>query len=136
MTLSPWSRFLKVAVLGDVAVVDLSDALLAEPFAPWLFGLVRDMPGRQIHLDCDRVEGFSSEALSTLLALGKQVKEGGGRLRLFNLGPCQYDVLAGIPVNNPKFFKPGVAKALGYTVVEMDNRLETIAKFFRWQKDL
>lgn len=59
----PWSRFLKVAVLGDVAVVELSDAVLAGSFAPWLFGLVREMPGRQVHLDCDNVETFSSEAL-------------------------------------------------------------------------
>src|SRR5690242_4168193 len=94
MALSTWSRFLKVAVLGDVVVVELSDALLAESFAPWLFGLVRDMQGRQIHLDCDDVANLSSEALSTLRALQKKVQEGGGRLRLFNLGPDQYDVLA------------------------------------------
>jgi anti-anti-sigma regulatory factor len=94
MALSAWSRFLKVSVLGDVAVVELSDAFLAEPFAPWLFGLVRDMPGRQVHLDCDGVEDLSSKMLSTLLALQKKVKEGGGRLRLFNLGPDQYEVLA------------------------------------------
>jgi anti-anti-sigma factor len=94
MALSPWRRFLKVAVLGDVAVVELSDALLSEPFAPWLFGLAGEMPGRQIHLDCNDVGNFSSEALSTLLALQEQVQEGGGRLRLFNLGPDQYDVLA------------------------------------------
>jgi anti-anti-sigma factor len=94
MAFSPWSRFLKVAVVGDVAVVELSDTLLAESFAPWLFGLVRGMPGRQIHLDCDGVENLSSEALSTLLALENKVKEGGGRLRLFNLGREQYDVLA------------------------------------------
>ncbi|HEX5273009.1 MAG TPA: STAS domain-containing protein [Gemmataceae bacterium] len=94
MALCPWSRFLKVAVLGDVAVVELSDALLRESYAPWLFGLAREMPGRQIHLDCDEVEHFSSAALATLIALQKVVKESGGRLRLFNLGPAQYDVLA------------------------------------------
>jgi anti-anti-sigma factor len=94
MALSAWSRFLKVAVLGDVVVVELSDSLLTQAYAPWLFGLVRDMPGRQIHLDCDQVENLSSEALSTLLALQEKVKEGGGRLRLFNLGPDPYDVLA------------------------------------------
>jgi anti-anti-sigma factor len=94
MALSAWSRFLKVAVLGDVAVVELSDALLAETYAPWLFALVREMPGRNIHLDCGGVECFCSEDLATLLSLQKKVKEGGGRLRLFNLGPDQYDVLA------------------------------------------
>jgi anti-anti-sigma factor len=94
MALSAWSRFLKVAVLGDVAVVELSDTLLAETYAPWLFGLVRDMPGRQIHLDCDDVESFSSETLATLLSLQKKVKDAGGRIRLFNLGPAQYESLA------------------------------------------
>jgi anti-anti-sigma factor len=94
MALSPWSRFLKVAVQGDVVVVELSDAVLAEPFAPWLFGLAGEMPGRQIHLDCDDVEDFSSQTLATLLSLQKKVKESDGRLRLFNLGPDQYEVLA------------------------------------------
>jgi anti-anti-sigma factor len=94
MALSAWSRFLKVAVLGDVVVVELSDALLAESYAPWLFGLAREMPGRQIHLDCDEVVNLSSKTLAKLLSLQKKVKEGGGRLRLFNLGPDQYDVLS------------------------------------------
>jgi anti-anti-sigma factor len=94
MALSTWSRFLKVAVLGDVTVVELSDALLAEAYAPWLFSLVREMPGRRVHLDCGGVECFSSEDLATLLSLQKKVQEGGGRLRLFNLGPDPYDALA------------------------------------------
>ena len=55
MALSPWSRFLKVALLGDVAVAELSDALLADSFAPWLFRLVREMPGRHVRLDCDEI---------------------------------------------------------------------------------
>jgi anti-anti-sigma factor len=94
MALSPWRRFLKVAVLGDVAVVELSDALLAPTYAPWLFGLVGEMPGRHVHLDCGGVANLCSETLSTLLALQKKVEEGGGRLSLVNLGPDQYDVLA------------------------------------------
>jgi Transposase IS66 family len=55
MALSAWSRFLKVAVLGDVAVVRLSDAFLAGSYEPWLFAMARDLPGREIHLDCDGV---------------------------------------------------------------------------------
>jgi anti-anti-sigma factor len=94
MALRPWNRFLKVAILGDVAVVELSDALLAESYAPWLFGLVGESPGRQIHLDCDDVKSFSSEAMATLLSLQKKVKEKGGSLRLFNVGPAQYEALA------------------------------------------
>ena len=93
MALPPWSRFLKVAVLSDVAVVELSDALLAESYVPWLFALVREMPGRQIHLDCDDVENFSSQTLATLLLLQKKAKEVGGCLRLFNVGSAQYEVL-------------------------------------------
>ena len=94
MTLRPWSRFLKVAVLGDVAVVELSDALLAESYVAWLFALVREMPGRQIQLDCDDVEKITSETLATLLLLQKKVKEQGGQLRLFNVGADLYEVLA------------------------------------------
>jgi anti-sigma B factor antagonist len=93
MALRAWSRFLKVAVLGDVAVVELSDVVLAKSHEAWLFALAKDMPGKQIHLDCDDVTSFSSEALGTLIGLQKRVKEGGGRLRLLNVGPDQYEVL-------------------------------------------
>jgi anti-anti-sigma factor len=89
-----WSRFLKVAALGDAVVVELSDHVLAECYETWLFALAKDLPGRQIHLDCEDVTSFSSQALSTLLGLQQRVKDGGGRLRLFNLGPDVYEVLA------------------------------------------
>src|SRR4051794_40657436 len=98
MAMSSWSRFLKVAVLADVAVVELSDVLLSVSYAPWLFALVQEMPGLQIHLDCDDVKNFSSETLATLLLLQKKAKENGGRVRLFNVGQEQYEVLAGTKV--------------------------------------
>jgi len=94
MGLRAWSRFLKVAVLGDVAVVELSDYALSQSYEAWLFALAKDLPGRQVHLDCDDVSSFSSAALATLLGLQKRVKDGGGRLRLFNVSPDLYDVLA------------------------------------------
>jgi anti-anti-sigma factor len=94
MALRAWSRFLKVAVLGDVAVVELWDFVLAESYEAWLFALAKDMPGKQIHLDCDEVTSFSSEVLGTLVGLQKRVKDAGGRLRLFNVSPDLYEVLA------------------------------------------
>jgi anti-anti-sigma factor len=94
MALSPWRRFLKVAVLGDVAVVELSAYVLADYYQAWLFALAKDMPGKHIHLDCDDVTSLSSAALATLIGLQKRVKDGGGRLRLFNVGPDLHETLA------------------------------------------
>jgi anti-anti-sigma factor len=90
----PWSRFLKVAVLGDAAVVELSDATLGEAYRPWLLRLVEDMRARQIHLDFEDVRALPASAIATLLVLQKRAKASGSRLRLFNLSPLLYATLA------------------------------------------
>ena len=87
--LSTWRvGSLSVAVLGDVGVAVLyRTPCCPRSYAPWLLDLVREMPGRQIDLDCDEVQTFSSETLATLLLLQKTAKENGGHVRrLFNLG--------------------------------------------------
>ncbi len=84
---------MKVSVLGAAVVVELTDDALAECCEAWLFGLAKDLPGRQIHLDCEGVTSISSQALATLIGLQKKVKDGGGQLRLFNLSPDVYEVI-------------------------------------------
>jgi anti-anti-sigma regulatory factor len=94
MRRTPWSRFLKVAVLGDAAVVELTDETLGEPYRPWLLGLVRDMRGRQVHMDFEGVRSLPASSIATLLLLQKKAKATGSSLRLFNLSPLLYAILA------------------------------------------
>ncbi len=94
MALRPWSRFLRVAVLGGVALVELSDPVLDEFYRPWLAGLARDLPGYQFHLDFDDVESLSDVGLRTLLSFHKEATARGGQVRLLNLVPALHEILS------------------------------------------
>ncbi len=96
MPLRPWSRFLKVAALGDAVVVDVSDGVLGESYRPWLFGLAGDVPGKELHLDCDGVRALGSRWMATLLMLNGRVRASGGKLRLLNLDPQTFGVLRAV----------------------------------------
>ncbi len=76
-----------VAVMGDLAIVRFNDRKILDSaniqeLGNELMDLVEKDKLKQILLNFDGVELWSSEALNKLLLLGRAVKEAGGNLRL------------------------------------------------------
>jgi anti-anti-sigma factor len=66
----------------------------AESALPPLLELARACGGRDLHLDMSGVRYLGSAALGAFVALNRQVKAGGGRLRLLNVPGPVYEVFA------------------------------------------
>jgi anti-anti-sigma factor len=98
MTLSHGPDFLHVEQAGDVTVarprVDRLDSSNAEALGRHLNRLTEGAARPQLCLDLGAVEYLSSEPLGKIIALHHRVRWAGGKLRLENVRPLVYEVLA------------------------------------------
>jgi anti-sigma B factor antagonist len=76
-------RFTARTILGDEAVIAISDQLL---------GLVGSAGCRQFVLNLTRVESLSTSMVGRLVALNRHIEAAGGRVVLCGLGPFLLEI--------------------------------------------
>src|SRR5947209_7900905 len=98
MSLSLCPEFLQVEQTGDVTVarpkVGRLDSSNAEALGSHLTRLTEGAARPQLCLDLGAVEYLSTEPLGKIIALHHRVRWAGGTLRLENVRPLVYEVLA------------------------------------------
>ncbi len=94
---TPALKHLKVKDVNGVAVIDFVDSglmfesALVEEIGEELQSLITDHGHTRLLLDFSRVQYVSSTMLGLLANLDKEVKKGGGQLKITGLGPVLRD---------------------------------------------